>query len=262
MATLGRYEILEKLGSGSMGTVYRARDTVLDREIALKTIRTGADVEPELRERFYREARACARLHHPAIVIVHDLGEVDKTAYIAMELLEGSDFRKLIAERCEIPIAVKIEVMAQVCEALAHAHQNGIIHRDVKPSNLFLVDNQRAKVLDFGIARLPSSQLTVAGRILGTPNYMSPEQVLGKQTDARSDLFSAAVVFFEWLVYKHPFQSGSIPRRIVESDPDTLFEVDSNLPVPLNNVLLRALAKDADQRYATGEEMATELRAV
>jgi hypothetical protein len=245
-----------------MGTVYRARDTVLDREVALKTIRTGVEVEPELRERFYREARACARLQHPSIVVVHDLGEVDRTAYIAMELLNGFDFRKIIDSRTDVPLPVKIEAMAQVCEALAHAHRHGIIHRDVKPSNLFLVDNKTTKVLDFGIAHLPSSKLTVAGKILGTPNYMAPEQILVKPTDARSDLFSAAMVFFEFLVFAHPFKGDVIPRRVVESDPDSLFDYDSKLPVLMEKILERALAKDPDRRYQTGDEMAADLRAV
>jgi hypothetical protein len=245
-----------------MGTVYRARDTVLDREVALKTIRTGVEVEPELRERFYREARACARLQHPSIVVVHDLGEIDRTAYIAMELLRGFDFRKLIDSRAETPLPIKIEAMAQVCEALAHAHRHGIIHRDVKPSNLFLVDGRLAKVLDFGIARLPSSKLTVAGKILGTPNYMAPEQIMVQPVDARADLFSAAVVFFEFLVFAHPFKSDVISRRIVQGEPDSLFDYDSKLPAPLEKIFERALAKNPDARYQTGDEMAADLRAV
>lgn len=245
-----------------MGTVYRARDTVLDREVALKTIRTGVEVEPELRERFYREARACARLQHPSIVVVHDLGEIDRTAYIAMELLRGFDFRKLIDTRTDTSLPVKIEAMAQVCEALAHAHRHGIIHRDVKPSNLFLVDGKLAKVLDFGIARLPSSKLTVAGKILGTPNYMAPEQIMVQPVDARADLFSAAVVFFEFLVFSHPFKSDVISRRIVQGEPDSLFDYDSKLPAPLEKIFERALAKDPDARYQTGDEMAADLRAV
>jgi serine/threonine protein kinase len=245
-----------------MGTVYRARDTVLDREVALKTIRTGVEVEPELRERFYREARACARLQHPSIVVVHDLGEIDRTAYIAMELLRGFDFRKLIDSRAETPLPIKIEAMAQVCEALAHAHRHGIIHRDVKPSNLFLVDGRLAKVLDFGIARLPSSKLTVAGKILGTPNYMAPEQIMVQPVDARADLFSAAVVFFEFLVFVHPFKSDVISRRIVQGEPDSLFDYDSKLPAPLEKIFERALAKAPDARYQTGDEMAADLRAV
>lgn len=245
-----------------MGIVYRAKDTVLDREVALKTIRTGSDVEPELRERFYREARACARLQHPNIIIVHDLGEVDQVAYIAMELLEGMDLRKVVAQKEDIPVVLKIEAMAQICEALGYAHARGIIHRDVKPSNLFLTGLERAKVLDFGIARLPSSHLTVAGKILGTPNYMAPEQILAKPSDARSDLFSAAVVFFELLTYTHPFKSQLIPRRIVESEPDSLFDYDSKLPLPLESIFARALAKDPALRYQRGEDFSADLRAV
>src|SRR4029453_18248966 len=138
MWKLGRYEVLDKLGAGSMGVVYRARDTALDREVALKTIRTGsADIEPEILERFYREARACARLDHPNIVSAYDLGEIDNTAYFAMELLRGQDFRRLIQERVELSTEAKLDLMTQVCEALHHAHEHGIVHRDIKPSNLF-----------------------------------------------------------------------------------------------------------------------------
>lgn len=262
MTTIGRYRILEKLGNGSMGIVYTAYDAMLDRQVALKTIRTGADVDDELRERFYREARACARLQHPGIVAVYDLGEADRTAFIAMELLAGSDFRKLIESREPIPGMVKIEAMIQVAEALAHAHRHGIIHRDIKPSNLFLVEQRRAKILDFGIARLPSSKLTVAGKILGTPNYMAPEQLLGKPPDARSDLFSAAVVFFEWLVYKHPFHADLIPKRVVEGHPDALFDHDPTLPIVLDRIFSRALATDPEERYPNGDELAVDLRAV
>jgi serine/threonine protein kinase len=152
--------------------------------------------------------------------------------------------------------------MAQVCEALAHAHRHGVIHRDIKPSNLFLVKERRAKLLDFGIARLPSSQLTVAGQILGTPNYMSPEQILGRPSDGRADLFSAAVVFFEILVYTHPFRSQIIPRRIVEDEPDALFDHNSDIPATLERVLARGLAKDPNQRYCTGDEFAADIRAI
>jgi hypothetical protein len=264
MTTIGRYEIREQIGTGSMGTVYRARDIQLDREVALKTIRTGMDVEPEIRERFFREARACARLQHPSIITVYDLGEDKSVAYIAMELLRGSDFRQLIQGDEKVALTVKLEVMVQICEALGHAHRNGIIHRDVKPSNLFLVNRRQAKVLDFGIARLTSSHLTLAGKILGTPNYMSPEQILGKQADAHADLFSAAIVFFELLVHAHPFQGKSIPKRIVESAPDSLLGHDPLLPLPsqFEKIFIRALAKDSSDRYHSGDEFAEDLRAL
>ena len=245
-----------------MGTVYRARDTMLDREVALKTIRTGPEVDPEIRERFYREARACARLVHPNIITVHDLGELDNTAFIAMELLVGRDFRQVISDKRRIPISTKIAMTLDLLSALGHAHSHGIVHRDIKPSNLFLVTNGVVKVLDFGIARLPSSRLTVAGRVLGTPNYMAPEQILAKPSDARADLFSAAVVLFELLVYVHPFQHALIPRRIIEGEPDSLFDHDSNTPVVLERVVARGLAKDPAQRYQTAEEFAGDLKAV
>src|SRR5450432_2135957 len=219
MRNLGRYEVLDELGSGSMGVVYRAHDTAIDRDIALKTIRTGVETEPEMRERFYREARSCGRLQHANIVTIYDLGEEARTAYIAMELLDGMDFRKLIDRRPELPVERKVEWMAQICDALGHAHRHGVIHRDVKPSNLFVTKTGLVKVLDFGIARLTSSRLTLAGKILGTPNYMAPEQILATQCDGRADLFSVGVVFFELLVYEHPFRGAMIPTRIVESEP-------------------------------------------
>ena len=262
MKNIDKYEVLEVLGSGSMGTVYRAHDTVIDRDIALKTIRTGIETEPEMRERFYREARSCGRLQHPNIVTIYDLGEEATTAFIAMELLEGMDFRKLIDEGREIPVTRKLEWMAQICDALGHAHKHGVIHRDVKPSNLFLTEAGPVKVLDFGIARLTSSRLTVAGNILGTPNYMAPEQILANACDGRADLFSAGVVFFELLVYKHPFRGAMIPQRIVEGEPDSLFDHQSNLPPILENVFARALAKNPDNRYNNAAAFAADLRAI
>jgi serine/threonine protein kinase len=205
MTSIGKYQILEELGVGSMGTVYRARDTVLDREVALKTMRAGQYIDPEIKQRFYREARACARLQHPHIVTIHDLGEVNDTAYISMELLVGEDLRKIIEAHREIPLRSRIEIIAQVSDALSLAHKNGVIHRDIKPSNIFVLADNSAKVLDFGIARLSESGLTVVGRVLGTPNYMAPEQIQGSTCDARSDLFSLAIVFFELLTGTHPF---------------------------------------------------------
>jgi serine/threonine-protein kinase len=260
MPILGRYEILGQLGAGSMATVFRARDTILDREVALKTIRTEASVAPELRERYYREARACARLQHRAIVVVYDLGEVDQTAYVATELLAGLDVRRLIERRVEIPAAAKLAIMADVCEGLGYAHRKGVLHRDVKPSNLFLMEDGRIKVLDFGVTRLFGPGPCVAGQMLGTPNYMAPEEILGKAADSRADLFSAAVVCFEFLTHVHPFQGEFIPRRIVDGLPDALSDHNKRLPPMLDKVLARALAKDPGERYPTGEEFAYDLR--
>lgn len=262
MDRIGRYEIREPLGAGSMGRVYRAYDTVLEREVALKTIRAGMDSAPEIRQRFQREARACARLRHPHIITVYDLGEAEDLAYIAMELLHGADFRRLIQERREVALDTKIEAAAQVCEALAYAHREGLIHRDIKPSNLFLTDDGSAKVLDFGIARLPASDLTMRGQVLGTPRYMAPEQIQGRPSDGRADLFSVAVVLFELLTGAHPFQSEMAPQRIVQGAPDGLLAKDPSLPVALERVIARGLEKDPQQRYLTGDEFAKDLRAI
>ena len=211
---------------------------------------------------FQREARSCGRLQHANIVTIYDLGEESQTAYIAMELLNGLDFRKVIDQKYDLPVIQKLELMAQVCDALGHAHRHGVIHRDVKPSNLFFTEAGSVKVLDFGIARLTSSRLTVAGKILGTPNYMAPEQILATQCDGRADIFSAGVVFFEFLVYKHPFRGSMIPQRIVESDPDSLFDHQSNLPPVLEKVFARALAKKPEDRYPNAAVFAADLRTV
>lgn len=262
MTTLGRYEIVQELGTGSMGVIYRARDTILDREVALKTIARAGSLDPELKERFYREARSCARLQHPNIVTVYDLGEQDGTAYIAMELLIGADLRKFIAEKRTLPDETKLELLAGVCDGLHHAHSHGIIHRDIKPSNIFLHEDGRAKILDFGVARLPTSNLTMMGRVLGTPHYMAPEQILGKPCDARSDLFSLAIVAFEFLTYAHPFFGESIPKRILHDAPDRLLSRSPQLPPELETVIARGLEKEPAQRYQTAAEFGSELRKV
>jgi len=262
MRRIGRYEIIGQLGKGAMGDVYRAYDTLLEREVALKTIRVGMDTAPEIRQRFQREARACARLRHRHIITVYDLGESEDTAYIAMELLYGSDFKRIIQERRPISLEVKIEAAAQICEALAYAHREGLVHRDIKPANLFLTDDGCAKVLDFGIARLPASELTLRGQVLGTPKYMAPEQVQARPSDGRADLFSVAAVLFEMITWAHPFQSSVIPQRIVQGRPDSLRDHDAALPVGLEEAIARGLAKDPDARYASGDEFARDLRGV
>lgn len=244
-----------------MGTVHRARDPLLDRELAIKMMRTGPHVEPEIKERFFREARACARLQHANVVTVYDLGEYEKSAYIAMELLVGIDWRRAVRERVPFSQRTKCEFMAQVCDGLGHAHRNGIVHRDVKPSNIYIHKGRQVKVLDFGLARLPESQLTLAGRVVGTPNYMAPEQILGGVCDTRSDLFSAAIVFFEFFTGVHPFQAPFIPRRIADGDPDSLTSVDAGAPQALTRIFDCALAKDPDLRYESAEKLAADLRA-
>jgi hypothetical protein len=262
MQPIGKYEVIAEIGSGSMGTIYEARDPMLDRAVALKVLRSGPDLDPELKERFYREARACARLSHPNIIAVYDLGESGGALFIAMELLSGSDVRKLLKEKRTPSLAVMLDLMAQVCDALEHAHGQQLVHRDIKPSNIFVCSDNRAKVLDFGIAKFPTSNLTMAGTVLGSPNYMSPEQIRGGKCDSRSDLFSAAIVFYEFAAGVHPFQDDFIPRRIVSAPPDSLREKNPEAPEALESLLLQALEKDPDKRIRTAGEFAAGLRAV
>jgi serine/threonine protein kinase len=263
LQAIGKYEIVDQLGSGSMGIVYRAVDKVLDREVALKVLRAEPSAQPELMERFRREARACARLQHPNIVTVYDLGFIENTAFMAMELLDGTDWRRAIREKLRLNIAVpvQLELMAQVCDGLGHAHASGIVHRDVKPSNLFIDRRLNAKILDFGIARLPTSMLTMRGRVLGTPDYMAPEQILGETCEARSDLFAAAIVFFEFLTGVHPFRAPFIPRRISNGTPEQLNELAPLLPQIVGDIFNKALSREAAMRYQTGGEFSSALRA-
>jgi serine/threonine protein kinase len=259
MKTLGKYEVLEELGAGAMGKVFHGRDRVLQRDVAIKTISTE-DADVELKQRFYREARSCGRLSHPNIVTVFDLGEQQGTSYIAMEYLEGEDLRKFIDRKNFMPLEGKLQVMAEVAEGLAHAHDNRIVHRDIKPSNIFLLKSGRPKLLDFGIARVFASQLTRVGNALGTPEYMAPEQIRGKETDARSDIFSTAVVFFELLTYEHPFGDADIPRKIIQESPKLLRDLNPLIPEKLEQILKRAMAKDPAERYQTAAEFAKALR--
>ncbi len=263
MTRVGKYELHEKLGEGSMGIIYRAQDTVLEREVALKTLSTAGVNDPELLERFYREARACARLRHPNIVAVYDFGQDENLAFIAMELLEGADLRHVIAQRQTMTLEQKLELMAGVCDGLHHAHGKAIVHRDIKPSNIFVVNDGAPRILDFGVARMPASSLTVSGRVLGTPHYMAPEQLTGKPCDSRSDIFSAAIVTFELIAGTHPFHGsshGSRMRRIVEGSPESLLAVNPDLPEALEQVLARALAKRPEDRFPSAAAFAEALR--
>lgn len=261
MKTLGKYEVLEELGAGAMGKVFHGRDRVLQREVAIKTISTE-DADVELKQRFYREARSCGRLSHPNIVTVFDLGEQQGTSYIAMEYLEGQDLRKFIDGKTFMPLEGKIQIMAEVADGLAHAHDSRIVHRDIKPSNIFLLKSGRPKLLDFGIARVFASQLTRVGNAIGTPEYMAPEQIRGKEADARSDIFSAAVVFFELLTHEHPFGETDIPRKIVQDTPKSLRALNPFIPEKLDHILMKAMAKEPDQRYQTAAEFAKALRKI
>jgi len=243
-----------------MGMVYRARDTILDRYVAVKVMRSESNSFPEMSERFNREARACAKLHHQNIVTIFDFGEAENASYIVMELLEGSDWRIILKQKLVLGLRLKVDLMAQICDGLAHAHDSGIVHRDLKPSNFFVHLKNQAKILDFGLVKLSTSVLTRTGIVLGTPNYMAPEQITGQKCDARSDMFSAAIVFYEFLTGYHPFQAPFIPKRIASDEPDPIGEVAPGLPMVLQDAISRALQKNPEERFQHASELASALR--
>jgi tRNA A-37 threonylcarbamoyl transferase component Bud32 len=267
--TVGRYEILETLGRGAMGVVYRARDPIIDREVALKTLRVDLDAElaVEFRERFMREARAAGRLNHANIVTIHDVGEDPGSGlvFIAMEHIRGSNLKQVLSSGRRFEHAEAARIAAELAMALDYAHSMGVVHRDIKPANIILTDDGTPKITDFGVARLESSNLTVEGQFIGTPNYMSPEQVTGGLVDGRSDLFSLGVVLFEMLTEQRPFPGNTmheVTHRIVGEAAPIPSVLNAELPPAFNPILLRCLEKDPERRYQTGGELATVLAAL
>ena len=266
MATFGRYEILDKLGEGAMGVVYRARDSAIGRIVALKMLSAEVGAEEELHQRFQREAEAIGRLNHPNVVTVYDLGHAEGQLYMAMELLEGEDLRSLIESRAEIPLADRVRILMQICEGLGYAHSRGVVHRDVKPANIHVSANGKVKLLDFGLARVAAREtITRRGVILGTPDYMAPEQAMGKGVDRRSDVFSAGAVFYEFLTLEKPFKGKTLHAvlyQIIQEEPDPLLTMNPEIPVRLAAVVHGMLRKDPDKRYATLEDVGRELAAI
>jgi serine/threonine protein kinase len=263
MATFGRYEILDKLGEGAMGVVYRARDASLGRVVALKMLSADLGAEEELHQRFQREAEAIGRLSHPNIVTVYDVGESSGQLYMAMELLEGDDLRSLIEKRAAIALADRVRILIQICTGLAYAHSRGVVHRDIKPANILIGSDGRAKILDFGLARVSArSTITRRGVILGTPDYMAPEQAMGKGVDRRSDVFSAGAVFYEFLTLEKPFKGKTLHAvlyQIISDDPEPVLTVNPEVPVRLASIVHRMLRKDPDLRYGAMEDVARDL---
>src|SRR5262249_24657838 len=243
-ALIGRYQIRQQLGQGGMGVLYLAFDPTMDRLVALKLLRVN---DAQLRERFLREARLVARLQHPNIITIHDVGSTDGQPFMAMEYIAGNTLDTIVSRRVPLSRARKLEIMIALCDGLAYAHRSGVIHRDVKPSNLIVHrDSGVLKVLDFGIARTQDSSMTLAGSIMGTPNYMSPEQVQGKVIDHRSDVFAVGVVLYELFAHRQAF-SGDTPflvlQEIVHSTPEPLLQVDPTLDPRLDQIVARATAK-------------------
>lgn len=267
MERLGRYELLEELGRGAMGVVYKARDPRIDRLVALKVIASVEGLESaqvqQRRERFQREARAAGRLAHPNIVTVHDVGEDQGRAFLVMELIEGQTLDRLLRARRPLPLDEVLTIGEQAAQALDYAHRHAIVHRDIKPANILLTRDGVVKVTDFGIARITGAEATQTGQTLGTPSYMSPEQVSGLKLDGRSDIFSLGAVLYELLSGEKAFPGETISTivyRIVHEDPTPLRRLNPAFPAGLDVCLKKALAKDPARRYAQAVDLARDLR--
>jgi serine/threonine protein kinase len=262
---VGRFTILRRLGRGGMGAVYEGHDPALDRRVAIKTLTSDAIADAETRGRFEREARAAAKLAHPNIVTVYELGNFGgkEKPYIVMEYLEGTDVAALVGGSRSVPLAEALDIVAQLCRALDFAHQKGVVHRDVKPANLRYLDDGQIKIMDFGIARVEGShQITKSGVMIGTLHYMSPEQIRGEKLDGRTDIFSAGCILYELLAGVRPFSgesATSILYNIVHETPKPVVEKNSDLPQEVQRVIDRALSKKPEDRFATAGEMAKEL---
>jgi len=263
---LGRYEILEELGRGDMGIVYRAHDPLIDRFVAIKTIdlqKLSEIDKEEYKARFYQEAKAAGRLNHPNIITIHDLGRKGDIAYIAMELMEGPELQSIVTENQSLTIGEKLDVAFQVAEGLAYAHEQGVVHRDIKPSNIMVLRGNHVKIADFGIARMESALwLTQTGKNVGTPLYMSPEQIQSHPIDARTDIFSFGVVLYQMLTGRLPFSGDNINSvwyQIVNEEPKKPSLINPEVPEMLDRIVAKCLAKKPEDRYLNANELAADL---
>ena len=266
MKQFGRFEVLQEIGSGAMGAVYKASDPMMDRVVAIKTIHTAALVGPladQYRERFTREARAAGRLTHPGIVTMFDVGVEDDTPYLVMEFVPGRTLEDVLNAGERYTTDRVCELGQQIAEALGYAHANGVVHRDIKPANILLSGSpDRPKITDFGVAKLTAAQVTATGTLLGTPAFMAPEQFMGAPIDGRADIFSLGVILYWMATGDKPFSGDTITAvsyKIVHTEPIPPRQLNPGVPVALEHVILRALAKDPAARYQTGEELASDL---
>ena len=261
---IGKYRVLAKIGQGAMGEVHKGHDPFLNRFVAIKTITASLGADPEIRQRFLREAQSAAQLNHPNIITVYDFGEEHGVIYMAMELLEGRDLKDLIGSHALGDLHQKLDIMEQISDAMAVAHANDLIHRDLKPANIHIQPGGQVKVLDFGLARLSTSEMTRTGMVMGTPHYMSPEQVRGEKVDARSDTFSLGAVFYELLSGHRPFDGDSMHTvlfHVLQDEPEPLRRwVD--VPAILVELVERALMKDASRRFQDAGQLRNAVQAV
>lgn len=264
---LGRYEIVEDLGRGAMGVVYRARDPLIDRTVAIKTIACSGlsrDEVETFERRFFREAQSAGRLNHPNIVTIHEVGREGDLAYMVMEFLQGDTLRSILDSGLVLTEEQVIDIAVQIADGLAFAHANSVVHRDIKPANIFVLANGVVKITDFGVALMPSGSMTLVGTVFGSPKYMSPEQVACKPVDGRSDIFALGAVVYEMLTGVAPFQGddlAAILNAVLNTDPPPPSTRRRQLHPGFDRVVARALAKDPDQRYQSADEVAADLAA-
>jgi eukaryotic-like serine/threonine-protein kinase len=263
---LGRYQVTGVLGKGAMGTVYKGIDPAINRPVALKTIRLDFVNDPaefeELKERLYREAQAAGKLSHPNIVTIYDVGSEGSLQYIAMEYLEGQTLENLIKKKAKFSYKIIAQMITQICSALDYAHERGIVHRDIKPANVMVLADYRVKVMDFGIARIDSNSMTKTGIAMGTPNYISPEQLKGLTIDRRADLFSLGVMMYEMLLGRRPFKGENITSliySILHHDPQKPSEVNPQIPLLFDQIIMKALKKPPQDRYQKASDIASDL---
>ena len=262
---IGRYDVVSVLGQGAMGTVYKAVDPLIERAVAIKTINLNLSKEEraEFEERFYREAKSAGRLSHANIVTIYDVGEADDIAYIAMEYLEGESLRETLDSGVVLPIEMIGRIAARVASALNYAHENHVVHRDIKPANIMITTVREVKIMDFGIAQIPTGSRTQLGTVLGSPKYMAPEQVAGQSTDGRTDIFALGVVLYEMLTGTTPFNGdnlSAIMYKVLNEEPAPPSAVNARVPPAFDRIISRALAKRPEDRYQTAREFARDLR--
>lgn len=266
-AVLGRYKVLKELGRGSMGVVYLGKDPTIQRFVAIKTMQLDAiddtDKLQEVKARFFREAESTGRLSHPNIVTIFDAGEEHDLGYIAMELLQGTTLKAWSRKPNLMPFQKVMSILATVAEAMDYAHQQGVVHRDIKPANIMVTNDDVVKIMDFGIAKMATSSKTQTNIVMGTPTYMSPEQIAGKKVDGRSDIFSLGVVMFELLTGRPPFLADNVSAllfAIAHTPHPSVKAIRPDLPPTIKNILDRALHKDPVHRYCRASDFSTELR--
>jgi serine/threonine-protein kinase len=258
-AKIGTFEVIRQIGSGGMGNVYLGRDPELDRQVAIKVIREEVH-DQEVMDRFFREARAAAALRHANIITVYASGLENHRPYIAMEYIEGESLAEVIKQRKSLPLSEKISYLEQLCAGLGFAHKSGIVHRDVKPANIMIDGEGVVRILDFGIARIEGSAMTQDGTMMGSLNYMSPEQMLGKPVDQRSDIFSVGSVAYELLCYHQAFKGNlndGLLHRLPHEDPPLLKDLAPSVPLAVEHVVMRALEKDPGRRFQNLADMRT-----